>query len=92
MKKAPQRTCIACRDKKDKNDLLRIVRDKKSQTVFFDRSGKANGRGCYVCSSRECIKKITDAKLIKHHLNVNANPDDLIRIQEQMTEYMKKEV
>lgn len=92
MRKIPQRTCVVCRNKNDKNTLLRIVRDKEKQTVFFDRSGKANGRGCYVCRNRKCIEKIASVKLVKHHLNVEVDPKVLEDLKEQMSEYITEEV
>ena len=56
MKKIPERTCIGCGQTKPKNDLLRIVKDKENN-VFVDLTGKKNGRGAYLCISRECLKK-----------------------------------
>ena len=49
MKKIPQRTCIGCKEKKDKKDLIRIVKDKDGN-ITLDRTGKANGRGAYTVS------------------------------------------
>ncbi len=53
----PQRTCIACREIKDKRELIRIVRTPE-RTVIVDSSGKANGRGAYVCRQSSCWEKI----------------------------------
>ena len=47
-REAPTRTCVQCRSSKDKRELLRIVRTPAGHVVF-DESGKANGRGAYVC-------------------------------------------
>ena len=92
MKKTPQRTCIACREKNDKKNLIRIVRDKKNQTVFLDRSGKANGRGCYVCKKSECAEKATNPKLLKHHLNVAVEQETADELKAQILEYITQEV
>lgn len=40
MKKIPQRTCIGCKEKKDKKDLIRIVKDKDGN-ITLDRTGRA---------------------------------------------------
>lgn len=54
-KKIPQRMCIACREMKNKRELLRITFfDGK---ISFDPTSKAPGRGAYVCSSKDCINK-----------------------------------
>ncbi|WP_353423635.1 RNase P modulator RnpM [Christensenella massiliensis] len=55
-KKQPVRMCIACRSGKLKGELIRLVRTKEGQ-LLVDRTGKAQGRGAYVCRNRECIEK-----------------------------------
>lgn len=50
----PIRTCVACRTSGDKRGLLRVVRTPDGH-VAYDPTGKANGRGSYVCASAACI-------------------------------------
>ena len=64
MRKIPQRTCIGCNEKKDKKDLIRIVKNKESQ-IFIDRPGKANGRGAYICDNVECLEKAIKTKRLE---------------------------
>lgn len=54
MKKIPLRTCVICREKQDKRDMKRIVCNKENE-VFYDPTGKANGRGAYICQKDECL-------------------------------------
>ncbi len=61
-KKVPMRTCIACRQNKPKRELVRVV--KSGEQVFADFTGKANGRGAYVCKCAECIQKLKKQKLL----------------------------
>lgn len=56
MKSIPQRTCIGCNLKKDKKDLIRIVKDNENN-ISIDKTGKANGRGAYICDDIECLEK-----------------------------------
>ena len=56
MKKLPQRTCIGCNLKKDKKDLIRIVKNKNGE-INVDPTGKLEGRGTYICKNEECLKK-----------------------------------
>lgn len=49
----PQRTCVACRVKDAKRAYVRINRA-PDQSVSVDRTGKANGRGAYLCARRRC--------------------------------------
>jgi predicted RNA-binding protein YlxR (DUF448 family) len=55
-KHVPQRTCIACRQVKPKRELIRVVRAPDGE-VFADETGKANGRGAYLCRDRVCWEK-----------------------------------
>ncbi|GAB4528503.1 MAG: hypothetical protein Kow0063_04800 [Anaerolineae bacterium] len=52
----PQRTCIACRQVRPKRELIRIVRAPGGE-ILVDETGKANGRGAYLCRSRVCWEK-----------------------------------
>ena len=63
MKKIPQRTCIGCKEKKDKKDLIRIVRNKEGN-ITLDRTGRANGRGAYICDNIECLEKAIKTKVL----------------------------
>lgn len=64
MKKIPQRTCIGCNVQKNKNDLIRIVINKEGK-ISIDRTGKANGRGAYICDSAECLEKMIKSKRLE---------------------------
>lgn len=64
MKKIPQRTCIGCNVQKNKNDLIRIVLNKEGK-ISIDRTGKANGRGAYICDNIECLEKMIKAKKLE---------------------------
>ncbi len=48
----PERSCIACRGKKAKRDLIRLVCS--TDMVEIDLKGKGVGRGVYLCPIREC--------------------------------------
>ena len=39
MKKQPQRTCMGCNEKKDKSQLIRIVKNKDNE-ISIDKTGK----------------------------------------------------
>ena len=56
-KKKPERTCMACNEQKEKQELLRIVRSKDG-IIEVDLTGKKSGRGAYICKNLECLEKI----------------------------------
>lgn len=49
------RTCVGCGEESPKRALLRVVRAPDG-TVKYDPSGRANGRGAYVCCDSNCLK------------------------------------
>lgn len=67
MKKMPQRTCMGCNEKKDKKDLIRIVKNKENQ-IAIDRTGKMEGRGAYICDKVECLEKVIKSKRLERVL------------------------
>ena len=46
-KKIPLRTCVVTKEKLEKKDLIRVVKNNENE-VFVDLTGKANGRGAYI--------------------------------------------
>ena len=56
-RKIPLRQCIACRELKEKKAMLRVVKNSAGE-IFLDFSGKAAGRGAYVCDQPDCITKL----------------------------------
>ena len=75
MKKIPQRSCIVCRTKKDKNELIRIVRNQTNE-INIDESGKKPGKGAYICDSIECLEKGIKSKALKRALEVEV-PEEI---------------
>ena len=64
MKKLPQRTCMGCNSKKDKNELIRIVKNSENE-IFVDISGKQTGRGAYICNNSNCLEKLIKSKRLE---------------------------
>lgn len=53
----PQRMCVVCRAMKDKNELIRVVRNKEGYFAL-DPTGKMPGRGAYVCRDGDCVSRL----------------------------------
>lgn len=62
-KKIPLRMCIACRELKEKKQMLRVVKNMEGK-IFIDFSSKASGRGAYICDNPDCVKKLKKQKLL----------------------------
>ncbi len=64
MRQKPQRTCMGCNTKKDKQDLIRIVKNKENE-ISIDKTGKKEGRGAYICDNIECLERAIKSKRIE---------------------------
>jgi predicted RNA-binding protein YlxR (DUF448 family) len=72
----PARTCVACRTERQKREFVRIVRAPDG-TVAFDTTGRANGRGAYLCADASCWQTAVKKKSIERALGVEALPADV---------------
>jgi predicted RNA-binding protein YlxR (DUF448 family) len=66
LKKEPQRTCLGCKESKNKKELIRIVKQNDGK-IFIDKTGKANGRGAYICNNIECLEKAIKSKRLENN-------------------------
>ena len=82
-KKIPQRQCMGCRERKAKRDMIRVVRGTDGN-VSLDFSGKANGRGAYICPDMECLKKAQKAKSLERSLEVAIPEEVYARLVKEM--------
>lgn len=72
MKKIPQRTCLGCGESKTKKELIRIVKQSDGK-IFIDKTGKANGRGAYICNNVECLDKAIKSKRLDKNFETEIN-------------------
>jgi predicted RNA-binding protein YlxR (DUF448 family) len=82
MKKIPQRTCIGCGMKKDKKELVRIVRTPEG-TLQLDLTGRMNGRGAYVCRDAACLDKALKRKALQRSLKEEISEDVILKLKEE---------
>ena len=82
-KKIPMRQCMGCRERREKRQLIRVVRCTDG-TVSLDFSGKLNGRGAYICPSMECLKKAQKSKALDRSLEVTIPEEVYDRLVREM--------
>ncbi|SCG83405.1 putative protein ylxR ORF3 [Proteiniborus sp. DW1] len=75
VKKIPLRKCLGCSEGKPKRELIRIVKNKDGE-IFVDLTGKANGRGAYICKTSDCLEKAIKTKRLNKALEVEI-PDKI---------------
>ena len=78
------RTCIACRNKKQKSELLRIVSE--NGKAVLDETQKINSRGIYLCNDSKCITKLLKAKDITKCVKIDASKESIIEILRNLGE------
>ena len=74
MKRQPQRTCMGCNQKKNKNELIRIVKNKENQ-INIDRTAKMEGRGAYLCEDIKCLEKVIKSKRLEKILDIKISDE-----------------
>jgi predicted RNA-binding protein YlxR (DUF448 family) len=60
-KKVPLRQCIGCGEMKSKKEMIRILKTEE-EGIVLDATGRKNGRGAYICPSRECLEKAVKSR------------------------------
>ncbi|NIT59875.1 MAG: DUF448 domain-containing protein [Aliifodinibius sp.] len=84
-KHVPQRTCVACREVKAKRELIRIVRTPE-QTLIIDETGKAQGRGAYLCKQPLCWASKRSLKdLIGRALKLPITDEEWALVEERLS-------
>lgn len=79
-KHQPTRTCVACRQPRAKRELVRIVRGTDG-TVTIDATGKASGRGAYLCNNAACWERALKRRVLNHALKTELDPETIQRLQ-----------
>ncbi|MBQ6601513.1 MAG: YlxR family protein [Clostridia bacterium] len=87
-KKIPMRKCIGCGEMFPKKELVRVVKTKTGEengqetyTVSLDKTGKAAGRGAYICKKAKCLEAAVKAKRLQRAFECQI-PDEVF---ERMT-------
>ena len=65
VRKLPMRKCVGCGEMKNK--MMRVIKTKEEEIVL-DATGRKNGRGAYLCFSRDCLEKAVKSKGLERSL------------------------
>jgi len=82
-KNIPQRMCVACRQMKNKKDLIRVVRTPEGETIL-DTTGKKAGRGAYICPDETCLQKAIKTKSLERILKTKIDEETWESIRGQL--------
>ena len=83
MKKIPLRTCVGCKEIKPKKELIRVVKQSDGN-IMLDFTGRANGRGAYLCPSSDCLEQAIKTKRLSREFET--------QIPESVYEELKEQI
>ena len=79
------RKCVGCGEMKPKKELLRVLRT-EDEGFVLDTTGKKNGRGAYICPSRECFCKAVKNKGLERSLKAAIPQEVYAQLEKEMGE------
>ena len=82
--KVPLRRCCGCNEMKPKRELIRVVRS-PAGTIALDLTGKANGRGAYLCPDAECLKRLRKRRGLERAFKCPVPPEVYMGLEEELT-------
>ncbi len=82
-KKIPLRKCVGCGEMKEKKNLIRVLKTPEDE-ILLDTTGRANGRGAYICKNAECLKKAVKNRGLERSLKVKIPTDVLERMEKEL--------
>ena len=88
-KKIPLRQCVGCGEMKGKKDMMRVLKTAENE-ICLDVTGKKNGRGAYVCRSRECLQKARKNKGLERSFKMSI-PNEVYDALEREFENLEAE-
>ena len=83
-KKIPMRKCTGCGEQKPKKELVRVVKTPDGE-VLLDLTGKASGRGAYICNNAECLKKARKSKRIDRTFEMTIPDEIYVKMEEEIS-------
>lgn len=83
-KKIPQRSCLGCGLKTNKQNLIRVVR-RPDGVLLIDKKGKEPGRGAYICQNVDCLKEAIRKKAIERALGEKLSDDIIVELTNQIS-------
>ena len=82
-KKIPMRMCLCCREMKPKRELVRVVMNKEG-VCSLDLTGKAPGRGAYLCKEKTCAARLIKSRPLDRAFNAKVSDEVYQQLQEEL--------
>lgn len=88
-KKLPMRKCVGCQEMKSKKEMIRVIRTAEGE-FLLDATGKKNGRGAYICPSKECLEKAVKSRGLERSFKQSI-PKEVYEALEKEMEILESE-
>lgn len=82
-RKVPMRQCTGCGERKEKKELLRIIKTPEEE-IAMDLTGKKNGRGAYICNSTECLRLARRKRALERSLRTVIPQEVYDKLEKEM--------
>ena len=82
-KKMPMRKCVGCGEMKNKKEMIRVLKTTEEDFVL-DVTGKKNGRGAYLCFSKECLDKAIKTKGLERSFKQSIPKEIYEKLEKEM--------
>ena len=84
------RMCVSCREMQPKKELVRVVRTPEG-AVVLDTTGRANGRGAYLCKKSACLEKAIKSRALERALETKIDSDTYDTLRAQFAQYHEQQ-
>ena len=74
-RKIPMRQCVGCREMKNKKEMMRVLKTAEG-SIVIDTTGRKNGRGAYLCMTKDCLMKARKNKGLERSFKMSI-PDEV---------------
>lgn len=85
-KKIPMRKCVGCQEMKTKKEMIRVLKT-EDEGIILDKTGRKNGRGAYICYSKECLEKAIKNKGLERSLKQSIPEDVYDKLRGELEEF-----
>jgi predicted RNA-binding protein YlxR (DUF448 family) len=84
-RKVPMRQCVGCQEMKSKKEMLRVIKTPEDE-IILDATGRKNGRGAYLCFSKECLLKARKNRGLERSLKTSIPPEVYDSLERELDE------
>ena len=79
------RQCTGCGEMKNKKEMLRVLKTAEGEVVL-DATGRRNGRGAYLCFSKECLQKARKNRGLERSLKMGIPSEVYDNLEKELSE------